>query len=140
MKAKFSLYSFTALLVLALGIAVGCTRARSDGDVATEIQGKIYADQSVQSKQITVQAADGVVTLAGNVSSDAERNAAATDAASVKGVKTVVNNLQVAPPATSAQDNTPPARRSKRPSRKKLPGHVPGPAARACTILPPGRR
>ncbi|HZU41288.1 MAG TPA: BON domain-containing protein [Terriglobales bacterium] len=103
MKAKFSLYSLLALL-LALGISVGCTKARSDGDVATEIQGKIYADQAVQSKQITVQAADGVVTLAGNVSSDAERNAAATDAASVKGVKTVVNNLQVAPQQT-AQDN-----------------------------------
>lgn len=106
MKAKFSLYSLTALLVLTLGIAVGCTKARSDGDVATEIQGKIYADQAVQSKQITVQAADGVVTLAGNVASDAERTAAATDAASVKGVKTVVNNLQVAAPAQAAQDNT----------------------------------
>lgn len=109
MKAKFSLYSLTALLVLALGIAVGCTKARSDGDVATEIQGKIYADQAVQSKQITVQAADGVVTLAGNVSSDAERTAAATDAASVKGVKTVVNNLQVAESAQAAQDNAQPA-------------------------------
>ena len=109
MKAKFSLYSLTALLVLALGIAVGCTKARSDGDVATEIQGKIYADQAVQSKQITVQAADGVVTLAGNVSSDAERTAAATDAASVKGVKTVVNNLQVAAPLQAAQDSTQPA-------------------------------
>ena len=103
MKAKISLYSLSALLVL--GLAVGCTKARSDGEIATEIQGKIYADQAVQSKQITVQAADGVVTLAGNVSSDDERNAAATDAAAVKGVRTVVNNLQVAPPAT-AQDNT----------------------------------
>jgi len=121
MKAKFSVYSFTALLVLALGIAVGCTRARSDGDVATEIQGKIYADQSVQSKQITVQAADGVVTLAGNVSSDAERNAAATDAASVKGVKTVVNNLQVAPPATAAQDNTPPAPQEQAAQQEETP-------------------
>ena len=108
MKAKFSLYSLMAL-VLALGIAVGCTKARSDGDVATEIQGKIYADQAVQSKQITVQAADGVVTLAGNVSSDAERNAAASDAAAVKGVKTVVNNLQVGAPEQAAQDNTQPA-------------------------------
>ncbi len=105
MKSKFSLYSLAALLVLALGIGVGCTKARSDADVATEIQGKIYGDQAVQSKQITVQADNGVVTLAGNVSSDTERTAAANDAAAVKGVKTVVNNLQVGPPLT-AQDTT----------------------------------
>lgn len=119
MKSKFSLYSLMAL-VLALGIAVGCTKARSDADVATEIQGKIYADQAVQSKQITVQAADGVVTLAGNVSSDAERTAAANDAAAVKGVKTVVNNLEVAPQQT-AQDNTSPAPQDQAAQQEQAP-------------------
>src|SRR5690349_983772 len=105
MKAKFPLHLLSALLVLTLGIAVGCTRSRSDGEIATEIQGKIYADQAVQTKQITVQADNGVVTLAGNVNSDDERTAAANDAAAVKGVRTVVNNLQVTGPA-AAQDNT----------------------------------
>jgi len=104
MKTRFSVHFLSALLVLALGIAVGCTRSRSDGEIATEIQGKIYADQAVQTKQITVQADNGVVTLAGNVSSDDERSAAANDAATVKGVRTVVNNLQVAGSA-AAQDN-----------------------------------
>ena len=130
MKSIFSLYSVCALLVLALGIAVGCTKARSDGDVATEIQGKIYADQAVQSKQITVQAADGVVTLAGNVSSDAERSAVATDAASVKGVKTVVNNLQVAPPAQTAQDNMQPAPQEQGAQEEQTPRSRPRARAR----------
>jgi hypothetical protein len=105
MKARFPLHILSAFLILVLGIAVGCTRSRSDGEIATEIQGKIYADQAVQTKQITVQADNGVVTLAGNVSSDEERSAAANDAAGVKGVRTVVNNLQVAGPA-AAQDNS----------------------------------
>ncbi|HKW75739.1 MAG TPA: BON domain-containing protein, partial [Terriglobales bacterium] len=50
-------------------------------------------------KQLTINANNGVVTLSGNVSSDAARNAAASDAAQVDGVKTVVNNLQVNAPA-----------------------------------------
>jgi hypothetical protein len=47
-----------------------------------------------------------VVTLAGNVTSDQERAAAASAAAQVEGVKTVVNNLQVTP-STAAQTPTP---------------------------------
>ncbi len=53
------------------------------------------ADPAIESRQLQVQAAGGVVTLSGNVSSDTERAAAASDAAMVQGVRTVVNNLQV---------------------------------------------
>jgi hypothetical protein len=71
-----------------------------------------------------------VVTLTGTVANDAARNAAANDAAQIEGVKTVVNNLQVAP-ASAAADQTgqnqtaqnqvdttppPPAREERRPS------------------------
>jgi hypothetical protein len=48
-----------------------------------------------------VQSSNGVVTLSGYVNSDQERNAAANDASQVAGVKTVVNNLQVATPETA---------------------------------------
>ena len=71
---------------------------------AEETQNKIYQRFGIQSRQIEVQAANGVVTLTGDVNNDSERAAAASDAATVEGVKTVVNNLQVqqaqaAPPA-----------------------------------------
>lgn len=49
----------------------------------------------IESRQIRVQATGGVVTLSGDVASDSERAVAASDAASVDGVRTVVNNLQV---------------------------------------------
>jgi hypothetical protein len=52
-----------------------------------------------------VQSANGVVTLSGDVTSDAERNAAANDAGAIEGVKTVINNLQV----QQAQAAPPPA-------------------------------
>jgi hypothetical protein len=68
---------------------------RSDARVAAEVQSKIGSDSRVTSKEIGVQADSSVVTLSGNVASDVERASAASDAATVDGVKTVVNNLTV---------------------------------------------
>ncbi len=68
-----------------------------------------------QSRTIAVQANNGVVTLNGNVANDSERGAAANDAATVNGVKTVVNNLQVQqaeatpPPPVAEQPKPAPA-------------------------------
>jgi hypothetical protein len=91
-----------------LAFGVACNKAQAnDAQVVSQVQSKLYSDPTVQSKQITVQAKDGVVTLSGSVASDAERAAAASQAASVDGVKTVVNNLTVAAPQT-AEDTTPP--------------------------------
>lgn len=91
-------YLWMGTIALAL-IAAGCSRGRTDTQVASDVQTKINADNTVPDKQLTINATNGVVTLSGTVSSDTARNAAATDAAQVEGVKTVVNNLQVAPPA-----------------------------------------
>jgi len=98
-------YLWLSLISLAL-ISVGCSRmgigARSDSQIATDVQGKINGDNSLPDKQITINANNGVVTLSGNVSSDAARNQAASDAGQVQGVKTVINNLEVNPGATTA--------------------------------------
>jgi hypothetical protein len=98
-------YLWSGTIFLAL-VVLGCNRASgpSDSQVATDVQNKIYSDANIPDKQITINSNKGVVTLSGTVSSDAERAAAATDAAQVNGVKTVVNNLEVA----SASNVTPP--------------------------------
>jgi hypothetical protein len=124
------------LFSLAL-LAVGCSRVgdRTDAQVASEVTDKIKADSNVPDKQLNISANGGIVTLSGNVSSDAARNAASSDAAQIAGVKTVVNNLQVVPvsaantpvqpqgqasnnvPASSAAANPPaPVRDMRRPS------------------------
>lgn len=92
MKFKFIFTSILACLVLA-----GCNKpaVRSDAQVAAEVQNKINGDTSISSREIGVQADSGIVTLSGNVSSDGDRMLAARDAATVDGVKTVVNNLTV---------------------------------------------
>ena len=88
MRTKASLY---AILMLAMGLAVlaGCSRkpTPTDAQITIEIQSKLYSDAAIQSRQIEVQAANGVVTLSGEVSNDSERAAAASDAATIEGVK-----------------------------------------------------
>ena len=99
---KLTLKPVLSLVVLIAAelAAAGCnhTKTLSDAEIAGEIQAKVSTDQSVQNKQIGVQAANGVVTLSGAVATEQERSSAAADAASVPGVRTVVNNLSVTPP------------------------------------------
>jgi hypothetical protein len=119
---------WVVLVSLAL-LAVGCSRigTRPDAQVASDVQNKINGDSNIPDKQLNINANNGVITLTGTVASDAARNAAANDAAQVEGVKTVVNNLEVAPSSASADQNAqpqsqanfnppPPARESRRPS------------------------
>jgi BON domain len=96
MRTKASLYTVAMSLLLSLMLAVGCTKPRSDSDVASDVQNKINSDFNIQNKAITVTSDKGVVTLSGAVNSEMERAAAGNDAGSVEGVKTVVNNLTLA--------------------------------------------
>jgi len=107
-----------AALLLVLAIA-GCNHAHNDAQIAGDVVTRINSDANVPTKQITVTSNDGVVTLAGNVTSDAERNAAANDAAHVAGVKTVVNNLQVGATTAAA---------APAPVEQPAPETVPAPA------------
>ena len=97
MKRRASAYGSVLLAMAAVLAAAGCTRPRNDAQIASEVQSKIYADTGIHNRQITVQSSNGIVTLYGSAAGDAERFAAAGDAATVAGVKTVVNNLQVSP-------------------------------------------
>src|SRR2546425_11654352 len=103
MKAKVSLYVRALLLLLALGVAVGCSKAPNDARLASDIQTRLSADSGLQGKQLSVQAANGTVTLSGTVDNENQRQAAARYAASADGVKQVVNNLQVAPPVAASE-------------------------------------
>src|SRR5262245_22047536 len=123
MKSKRLMPIFLVVLLLVLGSAIGCSRSRGDQQIVTDIQAKLYGDPNVSSRQIEVQSNNGVVTLSGAVGSDAERTAAANDASQVEGVKSVVNNLQVAPAATASSQ-----RRSAEPT---APGRVARSASRS---------
>ena len=112
MKARASFY--LSILLVALVTAMGCNKAPNDAQISSDIQGKMNTDSGLQGKQLSVQSANGTVTLSGTVDNDAQREAAARYASAEPGVKQVVNNLQVSapqpppPPAETAQ-SAPPA-------------------------------
>jgi len=113
MTAKRSQYIWALLLSAALALAAGCTRdkfgflgGRTDAQVASDVQSKINSDPGLPSKQITINANNGTVTLSGMVGSEMERLTAANDAAQVEGVKTVVNNLTLSSAAAAEPETT----------------------------------
>jgi hypothetical protein len=122
--------SLWLVLALALGVGIGCGRKPDDAKISSEIQGKFGQDSGLSAKQLTVQTNNGVVTLGGTVDNEAQREAASRQAASVAGVREVVNNLQVgngpaaaaAPPATQGSSTAPTERDTSgvvRKSRKR---------------------
>jgi hypothetical protein len=95
MKVISSSLVLAIALGMVLGMGVGCARKPDDAKISSDIQGKFSQDSGLSTKQLTVQASDGVVTIRGTVDNEAQREAASRQAASVPGVRTVVNDLQV---------------------------------------------
>jgi BON domain len=117
MKTNLRLFP-SLILVIALGLGVGCSKKLDDAKISSDIQNKFSQDSGLSSKQLTVQADNGVVTLAGTVDDNAQREAAGRQAASVAGVKTVINNLEVSnagKPSAVAETAPPPAAPSSTP-------------------------
>jgi len=118
-------YFILISILLVVALFAGCSHKPTDAEIASEVQNKINADPTIPAKQISVADTNGVVTLSGSVNSDLERIAAANDASQVEGVKTVVNNLQVAPAAAASAPAQPwpassPSRPRTRPSRREV--------------------
>ncbi len=120
-----------ALLTTALLLGAGCQRqqqpeqqVRTDQQITSDIQAKIAAESALNGQPIQVSVANGVATLSGNATDEASRALAANDAGSVNGVKTVINNLTVAPPPQQAAAPAPvpapaPERKTSAERRKK---------------------
>ena len=106
--------------VIGLAVLAGCNQApaRTNAQVAAEVQNKISSDSRIRSREIGVQAENVVVTLTGNVTSDGERASASDDAATIHGVKTVVNNLIVQQSEEEVAGSTPPEEVQKPPKKE----------------------
>jgi hypothetical protein len=93
---------YAVVVSVVLLATVACNRAPNDAQIQSAVQAKFSQDSGLQGKQLGVQSSAGVVTLSGTVDNEAQRTAAASQAASVPGIKEVVNNLEVAPVAAAA--------------------------------------
>ncbi|MGA2588687.1 MAG: BON domain-containing protein [Bryobacteraceae bacterium] len=102
--------ALTVLLAAGLTIAVGCSRKVDDSQLAQTIQSQIKSDVAING-QVSVKSLNGVVTLTGEVPSDAARALAEREAKDTAGVTYVINNLEVAP-VTASKPRTRPTRKS----------------------------
>jgi len=90
-----TIHLLRALLGLWLMLAlVACSKAPSDVATSDAIKGRFYSDPQLKAENIQVAVANGEVTLAGQVSSDAVRQQAVTVAQGTEGVKKVIDQLQ----------------------------------------------
>lgn len=71
--------------------------AAKDAGITTAVKTKFLADTDVSGLQIDVDTQNGVVTLTGNVRTAAEKQRAVQMARGTEGVRSVVDNLKVAP-------------------------------------------
>lgn len=97
--------TFFALSCLGSLLIFGCSSKPTDAQLAASVQKKIAADPALQGQQIAVSANQGTVTLTGDVNGQGSRELASNDAAQVKGVKTVVNDLATGGSSGSAMMN-----------------------------------
>jgi osmotically-inducible protein OsmY len=75
---------------------------RSDGDIERDIRTALVLDYRVPDRWIFVSVLNGDVTLSGDVTWDYQRDAAEADAAMIKGVQSIDNEITVNQPAASA--------------------------------------
>ncbi len=125
---------FAAVFAVALSFS-GCKKSSpppDDAALTTAVQTRLAADSALQPESIQATVENGIATLNGTVGNEAARSLAASDAAQVAGLKTVVNNLTVqqaqqparepqvaavAPPPPPARVRREEAKKKKRPER-----------------------
>jgi hypothetical protein len=126
MRLKTAATMFLVTLT-AVVLAAGCSSAKKDEALATDIQAKMFADPQVKAANISVAVKNGEVTLSGTAPDDGTRYQAFKIAMDTPGVKHVTDQttLQtaqaaaVAPPAPPAPAEQPQAPKPERKSAKR---------------------
>ena len=146
--------SFSRLAVLAgcsaVLLAGGCSKKVDDATLSTNVHKALASDSAISQQPVQVAVQGGVVTLTGNVSDDTAGSVAAQDAARVKGVKEVVNDLTVAgiavaptvtsptapetPRATTPEERQTIAQHGSLPAPASPPPAPPAPTYRTVTV------
>lgn len=103
---------YLSMFSLLLFLAAGCTKkedqtatdtgnppavaeTRTDTGITTEVKVKITDDELLDGTDVSVETEDGVVTLTGTVTNDAQKQRAKEIASNTEGVKEVNDNLQI---------------------------------------------
>jgi osmotically-inducible protein OsmY len=93
MKAR--LFAMFVALLLAAGVCLAADKPVSDDSISDHVRLRLASDPDVKGGALTVDVKEGVVTIAGTVESSHQKDKAAKLAKKVKGVKQVVNNIEI---------------------------------------------
>ena len=85
-----------------LATIVGCSSARSDVAITTDVQSRMFADPQTKSANVSVTADHGSITLSGQVADDATRDEIFKVAQQTPGVKNVYDRMTVQQQAAAA--------------------------------------
>ncbi len=102
----------TAALVLALvtsAFAYKLGTLRPDSDIDANIDNQFKQDSGLQTQDLKVVSAGRVVTLSGSVADEAEHAKALREASAVRGVKQIIDQIQVAGAGISPASGSAPA-------------------------------
>jgi hyperosmotically inducible protein len=91
-----ALFAFGAATAMAAD-APSSDQPMTDSYITTKVKAELASDSATPSRHISVKTKDGVVALTGTVDSADQKQKAEEDVRSVKGVKDVVNSLEVKP-------------------------------------------
>ena len=87
---------FNSLLGMLAAVALAVACAQTDAGITSKVKSKLAADDTVKAYQIDVDTKEKVVTLSGNVDSQAAKDQAVSIARGTEGVSDVVDNITVA--------------------------------------------
>lgn len=83
------------VILLVASVCLAADKPISDDQIYDNVRIKLASDIDVKGGGLQVDVKQGVVTLAGSVESQMQKDKASRIAKKVKGVKKVVNNIQV---------------------------------------------
>lgn len=89
-----------AVSAVVLAFTVACSQ--SDAGITTAVKSKLAADDTVKAYKVDVDTANKVVTLSGDVDTEAQRTHAVMIARNTDGVTDVVDRLRVNPTAATS--------------------------------------
>lgn len=100
LSSRFATFVFAMLMAALVGCAStsqqeGTGEYFDDSVITTKVKAAIFDEPSLKSAEINVETFKGVVQLGGFVSSQANINKATELARSVKGVKSVKNDMRL---------------------------------------------
>jgi hyperosmotically inducible protein len=97
MKIKRIVAAFILMFALVVTALAADKQPTDDNYINDSVRAKLATDAVVKGGAIEVDVKNGVVTLKGKVQEPKQKSKAESLAKKVKGVKSVVNNLQVSP-------------------------------------------